>query len=404
MSETLRNLQYLKTLKNQREQKMGEVRELDAQISHLRKNPTDKLTNDLLVYQYNKKKEILKQDISSIDKEIYRLNTDLENFDTSVLEPYQVDEYAQEIIELHPQQIQPEIEVEPEPVAEEPVMPTQKTSVFKRMVTGLGDIRKLIVSAFVTLSVLWVLFVCDRLNLIGLFNKYTRFKFFSFLLTCAFALTVFSVFAYKDLSRKNFGAFSDYFMLVTLVSSLGVFVFYAINQTKFKLLIAICLAVYSLIYFVFRLYFYDKTVKKVLQTKPRIFSYYYDLFSKYSLIIISLIAIISLIVLYLSMTLNMVSGWLKSTKGHKPYMIISLILVGFSFLYLSALSVIRIKERETKIIDLFALVIQIISVEFFVLTKLISTSISTIFYVLFAIILAFSAFLTIYRIIKYKNE
>ncbi len=383
---------------------MGEVRELDAQVSHLRKNPTDKLTNDLLVYQYNKKKEILKQDISSIDKEIYRLNFDLENFDTSILSPSETEEFAEEIAELH--EPEPELEPEPEINTEEPtaVEDSPKANNFKLLFKGLYDIRSLLISGLVTLSILWALFVCDRLNLIGYFNRYTRFKFFSFLLAGIFALTICSVYAYKDISKKPFGAFSDYFMLVCLASSLGIALLYAIQNTHFKLFVFLCLAIYSLIYFVLRIKLYNKDIKQALAKKPKIMSYYYELFGKYSLIIISLIATLALIVLYLAMSLKMVTSWLKSDQGHRPYMIITLIIVALFVLYFSALSVVRINEQETKIIDVFALIVQIVSVEFFVLTRLLSATISTIFYLLFALLLLLSIALTIYRIIKYKNE
>ena len=247
-------------------------------------------------------------------------------------------------------------------------------------------------------------FTCDRLNLLGVFNKYTRFKFFSFLLLGIFVLTVSSVYAYKDIDKKPFGAFSDYFMLVCLVLSLGTIVLDFIQSTQFKLFLAIALAVYSLVYFVFRLTLYGKDIKQTLAKKSRVVNYYYDLFSKYPLIVLAMLFIVSLSVLYLSMTLNMVTGWLQSTKGHKPYMIISLIIIGLFILYMSALSVIRIKEKETKIIDLYALIVEVVSIEFFFLTRVISTTIGIIFYVIFALLFALSLALTIYRIIKYKND
>ena len=400
MSETLRNLQYLKTLKNQRAQKMDEVREIDSQISHLRKNPTDKLTNDLLVYQYNKKKEILKQDISSIDKEIYRLNANLENFDTSVLDDSQLQEFYEEIVELHPVE-----EVVEEPAVEEPpVTIEKKENNFKALIKSFFDTRKLIVCGLSCLALLWVFFTCDRLNLLGVFNKYTRFKFFSFLLLGIFVLTVSSVYAYKDINKKPLGAFSDYFMLVCLVLSLGTIVLDFIQSTQFKLLLAMALAVYSLVYFVFRLALYGKDIKQTLAKKSRVVNYYYDLFSKYPLIVLAMLFIVSLSVLYLSMTLNMVTGWLQSTKGHKPYMIISLIILGLFILYMSALSVIRIKEKETKIIDLYALTVEVVSIEFFFLTRFIATTIGNIFYIIFALLFVSSLALTIYRIIRYKND
>ena len=60
-AEIKRNLQYLKVLKTQKQNMVAEQKELEANVAQLRKNPADKLTTDLYIFQYNKKIEVLKE-------------------------------------------------------------------------------------------------------------------------------------------------------------------------------------------------------------------------------------------------------------------------------------------------------------------------------------------------------
>lgn len=413
MSDLKRNLQYLKSLKEQREQKRTRLTELDAQIAHLRKNPSDKLTNDLLLYSNNKKKEILKEEISSIDKEIYKLNASIENDceELDQLSDLDIEEYSAELNEIFPEP-ETEIQLESEPIeceqeagpSEEvqPLTPKKEPGIFFKLINGYKNIPNLIVCSVISIALLWTLFVWDSANLISYFTKVTKFNFFSFLIFGVFALTVISTYAYKGITAKDFGAISDYFMLILAICSIGILGLYINASTTFKLVIFSFLAIYSLIYYALRLYLYQKNIK-ALSEKNRFFKYYYDLFTKISPVVLALAVTACFVLLYLTMTTRLFKRWLGSKDAHKVLIIINIILIALAYLYVSAFSIVRINESNVYAIDLFAFLSEIVAVEYFIICKFISAPASIINTVIVILTFVFALGLNIYRIIKTKK-
>ena len=404
MSELRRNLQYLKSLKKEREQKREQLQELEAQNAHLRKNPSDKLTNDLLVYSNNTQKDLVKEEISSIDKEIYRLNNSISAEDSEVLDSLdssEIEEFREELCDIFPE---PEPEPEPEPTAEPQKSTSEKKTrgVFSQLINGYKNIPKLVICSVISVLLLWTLFQWDTGNLLSYFNRVTRFNFFSFLLIGLFAFTVISISVYKDIATKSFGAVSDYFMLIMLICSLGVLGLYVNVQTTFKLLIFGFLAAYSLIYYALRLYLYQKDVKKIAG-KNRFFKYYYNLFTSVSPLIIIVTVISIFVLLYLTMTTRLFRRWLASSDAHKPFIIVNIVLLALLYLYAAAFSIVRINEPKVYAIDLFTLLSELASVEFFVLNKFISAKATLASIIIVIATFMFALTINVYRIIKTKK-
>ena len=179
--------------------------------------------------------------------------------------------------------------------------------------------------------------------------------------------------------------------------------------TIFKTIIVACLAIYSLLYFVLRLCLFNKNVKENISSKPKLIKYYYSLFSKYSVAIISLMAIVAICALYILISYKIIPKWLDGTPtffNSKLWIIIDFVLVAITLVYGLGFSIVRIKENDLKIIDLGCLISQIISLEFFFLAVIKYSQIVGIFsYVFFALLFITSTAISIFRIINYdKNE
>lgn len=406
MSNIRRDLQYLKSLKAQREQKREQVQELESQIARLRKNPTDKLTSDLVIFSNNKKKDILKEEISSIDKEIYHLNAQIQSSeDLDDLSQDEIEEYGEELNDIFPE---PELEPEPETVEPEQedtpqaeVKPSAP-SVFSKLIKGYKSLSKLVVSAVVSLLLLWTLFQWDTGNLLYYFNRVTRFNFFCFLIFGFFALSVTSYLVYKGITKKPFGSISDFFILIILVCSVGVLGLYINLPTTFKLLIFAFLAIYSLVYYIIRLCLYQKDLKQIA-SKNRFFKYYYNLFTSISPLVIALITVSCFILLYLSMTTRLFRRWLASSDAHKVMIIIDIVLIALAYLYAGAFSVVRINEPKVYLIDLFALTSELVAVGFFFINNFISAKATASSVIIVILALIFALGINIYRIIKTKK-
>ncbi|MBO4962985.1 MAG: hypothetical protein J6C97_04325 [Clostridia bacterium] len=406
-AEIKRNLQYLKVLKTQKQNMVAEQKELEANVAQLRKNPTDKLTTDLYIFQYNKKIEVLKENISSTNKEIQRVSKELEGEDLSSLDEDDKAEYQEEI-----QEVTPQPEIEEEPVAEEifvePIK-VEKQNNFKALIFSLNNPAKLILLAIVSVLSAWLLYQIDASNMVSMVATYTKFTVFAFLLVGAFSLLILSFYLYKDIDVKPFGRFSDYFILYLFVLTIITAILTAVEFTIFKTLIVVCLAIYSLLYFVLRLVLFNKNIKENVSSKPRLIKYYYALFSKHSVAIISLIAIVAICALYVLISYRIIPKWLDGRPNFfnsKLWIIIDFVLVAITLVYGLGFSIVRIKENDLKIIDLGCLISQIISLEFFFLAVIRYSQIVGIFsYVFFALLFITSTAISIFRIINYdKNE
>ena len=175
-----------KVLKTQKQNMIAEQKELEANIAHLRKNPTDRLTNDLYVFQYNKKIDALKENISSTNKEIAKVTKELESVDLSSLEEDDLSEFSEEIQEVYPpEQHEPQEEIVKEVVPQQtqPITiskPEKKTNNFLGLALSYKNPTKLIVLAIVSLFTFWVLYQSDTSNLIYNFAKKSQLNFFSF--------------------------------------------------------------------------------------------------------------------------------------------------------------------------------------------------------------------------------
>lgn len=407
MSNIRRNLQYLKSLKAQREQKRTQMQEIEAEIAHLRKNPTDKLTNDLLVYSNNKKREILKEEISSLDKEIYKLNSDITQNSDEVesLAPSEIEEFSQELTEIFPEP--QEVELEPEEVEEAtPSQLTQqapiKASAFSQLINGYKSTSKLIVSSLISLVLVWTLFQWDAANLLTYFSKLTRFNIFSFTILGFLSFTIVSYVVYRDLTKKEFGSRADYFILITTICTLGVLGLFIKNKTTFKLLIFAFLATYSLVYYILRLCLYKKDLTEVTQ-KNRFVKYYYNLFSRVSPLVVGLIVIVCFALLYITMTTSLFKRWLVRTDAYKVLMIINTVIIALAYLYAIAFSIVRINEPKVYIIDLIALLTEIVTVQFFIINNFISAKASTVSIIAVSASFIFALVINIYRILKIKK-
>jgi len=417
-SQLKRDLQYLKVLKTQKQNKFAEQKSLETQIARLRKNPTDKITNDLYIFQYNKKIETLKEEISAINKEILKLSKDLENFDSSCLSEDEKEDYSEEILELCPQQIQEQPATETEETVEETedssccekdIAPKSKCNCqFKALAKGLYNPTKLIILAVVSLTFIWGLYQWDCINLLYEFGRRSKMKFVSFMIMAFFSFVIVSFFSYKNFDKKQFGCFSDYFMLFLLISSLGLGVLHIINPTSFKLLIFLCLLAYSLIYFAIRIGFYGKNIKDNISSKPKFIQYYYNLFGKYSLIMVALIFAISLVCLYLILSTGIISSWLAGNSKNynvKVWMIIDLIILELFVFCCVFFAFVNLGENKLTIIDLGCLLTQIVCLEFFGLAiARYSSVIHVMTYVIFALLFVVSTAVTVYRIINFKKN
>ncbi len=408
-AEIKRSLQYLKVLKTQKQNMVAQQKELEANIARLRKNPTDRLTNDLYVFQYNKKIESLKESISSTNKEIAKVTKDLEGVDLSSLEEEDLSEYSEEIQEVCPQEEQEEI-VEPAPVLAsntESLQPqVQKTNNFKSLVLALKNPSKLILLGIISLLSLWVLYQSDVSNLLFNFARKSQLNFFSFVLIAVFSVLILSFYIYKEIDSKPFGRFSDYFALYLLISAIGIFVFFILQQSKLKLLVFIALALYSLLYFAFRLFLYNKNLSKNMANKPKFIQYFYTLFKKYPIIIISFVAVIIGCLLYLTISSNIIPIWLSGDYVKlKVFMIINIILFVLVLLYCIAFSIVRLKESSLKTIDLGCILTQVASLEFYFLAIIrYGKYIRWFTYTFFSLLFVVATALQVLRIIFYKNE
>ena len=401
-AEIKRNLQYLKVLKTQKQNMVAEQKELENQIASLRKNPADKLTTDLYIFQYNKKIEGLKENVSSTNKEITRVSKELEGIDLSELDEDDKDEFKEEILDITPQE-----EPVEEEVIKQDITPIKQNN-FKALISSYNSIPKLILLALLSFFSAWILYQIDVSNMILTVSIKTKFQMFSFILLGAFTFLIATRYLYKEIISKPFGCFSDYFMLYNAILTLIMIVLCVTQYSPLKLAIVIGLSIYSLVYFVIRLALSNKDVSKTIQNS-KFLTYYKELFSKYSITVIGLISIILFCSLYVLISYNIIPKWLNGTPkffNSKLWMIIDIILLGLLLAYAVAFSIINLKEKDLKIIDLGALLAQVACFVFLFFATIKYGKVVGVFsYIFFALLFAISTFVTIYRIINVnKNE
>lgn len=416
-AETKRNLQFLKDLTQQKQNKQAEVKQLEQQIASLRKNPADKISNELLIYQYNKKIDILKQDISDLNKKINNVNNALQGVNVEELDEEDKEDFISQVEVINESTSVPTQEPVLQESTQEPLKETtlneqnvkSSGNVFTSFIKAFNNLPKLILVAILSLISVWILFQVDEANLLSRFNYYSKFKFFSFMLLGAFSLLILTYFIYKNIDKKDFGTFTDFLILYFLILSVGILILVLINKSTLKLLLFAFLLIYSLIYFIIRLALYKKDLQNNVNSLPKFLKYYYTLFKKYHFLIIALIALIMIIGLYLLLSTNLINSWLKGTPkafNAKLFIITDIILIALSLVYCICFAILRINESDLKIIDFGCFITQIFCLEFFALAIIRYSQVAKAFsFVFFAILFLISSAISFYRLITInKNE
>lgn len=397
-------LQYLDTLNSEKEQKFNSVKELEEEIAKLRKNPIDKIRTDLEIYQLNRKINTLKEEISQIDKERYKVEKYLKELDTSTL-----DQESASLLEerFAPEKID-EIE-ELEDVTEEVVNPVKEEKPSKMTLTKY--FKTLFNPAYMLiLGVLSVISLCffiqiDNYNLISKVFRHTRISFFVGLFSGIFTIGYVMQFAFKNISTKKIGSFSDYLTLYCITLSLFLILSFFIESSLLKLIAILGLLVFSITYIACRLFSYQKDLDKFFKNTNKLLNYYYTLFKKYNLFLIYFLSATLIIVVYVLCYTFLPKFLLLTSKVSKTWLIIDVVLLALAFLYYAMFSIIRLKEHNLKVIDLLSLLLQIISVQFIIFRAIFKlVPCYNAFYVIFAIVFITSVTITILRIINHKKD
>lgn len=391
-----RDLQFVQTLEEEKREKCLAIKELENKITSLRKNPTDKIMNDLYIYQYNKEMAVLKEKVEEIDKQIAGAKSPNffdENSDDETSEDGEV--YFRE------GNVQEKIKTE-KPVTVAKSVAEVKNGNFKNFFKSLTK-GKLIFLAFICLFSSFLFFQLDKTNIVSVVGKYNRVVNITFIcLLSLFACMTMLYFSLKNVTSKSFGSFSDYNALFTTYFSLNIFVGFLFQRTIFKFLAFLAVFAISLAYFIIRIVFYGKNLDEEVKGKSCFIKYYYELFKKYSIFVFALFFIISCVISYL-FGYTWITGRLFKGKNTKWLMIADCIIMALAFLYFLGFAFFRKDEKQLKVIDVTAFLLQIYTVSFFIIGIIIKRLPYVALLIVNLIILMISIAITIIRITKYKK-
>lgn len=390
-----RDMQYIRALEAERNEKSTAVKELENKIASLRKNPANKIANDLYIYQYNKEIDVLKEKIAQIEKQISSAKASFgeENLYDDAEEPS-----PEEVVEIR---------------ASKPVSPVVKTERKEQVASVKKSGIKEFFSAFSAGKVIFLAIICvissvicyqldktDLISYVGKYNRLINLPVICFMAIVAFCITAY--FAFKGVSKKPFGVISDYFCVYAFYMSLNLFVAFAFNRTKFKLIIFIAFLVYALFYFIVRVRIYGVDLEESVKKKNSFIRYYFDLFKKYNLLVLAIVFIILSAIGYVFgftwVTRSLWNG--KTTKG---MVIIDLVIFVLAFVYYLGFAFFRINEKDLKIIDLTSLLIQLFAIGICIFAFLAKRAPYTVVLISTAVATLCSIVITACRIFGYKK-
>ena len=390
-----RDLQFVQTLEEEKKEKCLAIKELENKITSLRKNPTDKIMNDLYIYQYNKEIAVLKEKVEEIDKQIASAKS--QNF--VIDEPS--DETDESDLYFRERKGQEKIKTE-KPITVSKSVAEVKNGNFKNFFKSLTK-GKLIFLAVICLFSSFVFYQLDKTSIVSVVGKYNRIVNITFIgLLSMFTCMTMLYFSLKNATSKTFGSFADYNALFVLYFSLNIFVGFLFQRTVFKFLAFLAVFAISLTYLIIRIAFYGKNLDEAVKNKSCFIKYYYEMFKKYSLFVFALFFIISCVISYL-FGYTWITGRLFDGKKTKWLMIADCVILSLAFLYFLGFAFIRKEEKQLKVIDVTSLLLQIYTVSFFIIGIVIKRLPYVALLIVNLIILMISIAITILRIINYKK-
>ncbi|HBF44919.1 MAG TPA: hypothetical protein DDW16_04820 [Clostridiales bacterium] len=394
-----RDLQFVQTLEEEKKEKCLAIKELENKITSLRKNPADKIMNDLYIYQYNKEIAVLKEKVEEIDKQIASAKSQNFVIDEPLDEADESDLYFREKNE------QEKIKTEKNQkyaMVSNGVAVENKNGNFKSFFKSLTK-GKLVFLAFICLFSSFVFYQLDKTSIVSVVGRYNRVVNITFIcLLSLFTCMTMLYFSLKKATSKTFGSFSDYNALFVLYFSLNVLVGFLFQRTVFKFLAFLAVFAISLTYLIIRIAFYGKNLDEKVKNKSCFIKYYYELFKKYSLFVFALVFIISCVISYL-FGYTWITGKLFDGKNTKWLMIADCVILSLAFLYFVGFAFIRKDEKQLKVIDVTSLLLQIYTVSFFMIGIFIKRLPYVALLIVNLIILMISIAITILRIINYKK-
>lgn len=391
-----RDLQFVQTLEEEKKEKCLAIKELENKITSLRKNPTDKIMNDLYIYQYNKEITVLKEKVEEIDKQIASAKSSDFSDETNVGDTYEDGEFY-----FRGKNDQEKIKSE-KPVTVAKSVEEVKNGNFKTFFKSLTK-GKLIFLAFICLFSSFVFYQLDKTSIVSIVGKYNRVVNITFIcLLALFTCITVLYFSLKNATSKSFGSFSDYNALFVTYFSLNIFVGFLFQRTTFKFLAFLAVFAFSLTYLIIRIVFYGKNLDEEVKNKNCFVKYYYELFKKYSLFVFALFFIISCVISYL-FGYTWITGKLFNGKNTKWLMIADCIILSFAFLYFLGFAFVRKDEKQLKVIDVTSLLLQIFTISFFIIGIALRRLPYVALLIVNLIILMISIAITILRIINYKK-
>lgn len=393
-----RDVQYIRALESEKNEKVTAVKELENKIASLRKNPANKIANDLYIYQYNKEIDVLKEKIAQIERQISSAKSSFgeEN-------PLDEEEYFQEEVEKEAKPIKPVLTaIKAEKTEKEEMVFSAKKSGMKQFfsVFTLGKIIFLAILCLISSIICYQLDKTDLISYIGKYNRLVNLPFIC--LTASLTFFVSAYLSFKNLSKKPFGTISDYYCVYVFYLSLNLFVEFAFNRTKFKLVIFFALFVYSLIYFLVRIKVYGIDVEEAVKSKNSFLRYYFDLFKKYNVLILALVFIVLSATGYV-FGFTWVTKSLWNGKTTKSMVIIDSVILILAFIYYVGFAFFRMNENDLKIIDLTALLIQFFAIGICVFSIIARRAPYTAILISTVVATLVSIVITTCRIIGYKK-
>lgn len=353
-----RDIQYIRALESERNEKATAVKELESKIAFLRKNPANKIANDLYIYQYNKEIDVLKSKIAQIEKQISSAKS---TFGEEMGEDEPVDEdYSLDAVEKKTSIKEAKEECRVTEKSEERILNSNKSGV-KSFFSAFTVGKSIFLAVLCVISSILV-YQLDKTNFISIVGKYNRLVNLSFI--CLLAATTFlttAYFALKGISKKPLGGLSDYYCVYAFYLSLNLLVGFAFERTKFKLVLFLAVLVYSISYFLLRVRLYGVDLDERANGKSALYRYYYDLFKRYNLLVLAFLFVILAVGGYV-FGFTWVTRKMWEIKHIRVMLVIDCVIIVLAFLYYLGFAFFRMGERDLKIIDLAALIIQLFAI------------------------------------------
>lgn len=352
-----RDMQYIRALESERNEKAAAVKELESKIAFLRKNPANKIANDLYIYQYNKEIDVLKSKIAQIEKQISSAKS---TFGEEMSGEPDEGDYSLETVENEMPIKEVKREFKSVEKSEERVLSSNKSGI-KSFFTAFTAGKSIFLAALCIISSILV-YQLDETNFISVVGKYNRLVNLSFI--CLLAATTFLTTAYfslKGISKKPLGGLSDYYCVYVFYLSLNLLVGFAFERTKFKLILFFAVFVYSVLYFLLRVRLYGVDLDERAKKKSALYRYYYDLFKKYNLLVLGFLFVVLAVGGYV-FGFTWVTGKMWEVKNIRVMLVIDCVIILLAFVYYLGFAFFRMSEKDLKIIDLVALLIQFFAI------------------------------------------